>query len=250
MKTSDLRDRLSRGVLIFDGGFGTELYRRNFFVNTSYEELCLTAPATVAAIHQSYVEAGAEVLTTNTYNANAAALGQFGIADRTAAVNQAAVSIARKAAAGKPGILVAGSVGPAADAKTAAAIAEQASVLAQSGADLLIFESLSSAAELRNALAALPEKEGAYIVSFTFDAEAKLADRTGFTEIADALAAAPYPPAAFGLNCGTGPETTLAALEKIAGKTTLPLVVQPGAGVPKSVDRRFMNMTSPEYFTT
>ena len=250
MKTLELRERLKAGVLIFDGGFGTELYRRNFFVNTSYEELCLTSPATVAAIHQSYAEAGAEVLTTNTYNANAAALGQFGIADRMAKINQAAVSIARKAAAGRPEILIAGSIGPAAEPKVAAAIVEQAAVLMNSGADFLIFESLSSLAELKNALAALPAQDDAYIVSFTLDADAKLSDGAGFGEIVQTLRSASRAPAALGLNCGTGPETTLSALEKIAGEATLPLVVQPGAGVPKSVDRRFMNMTSPEYFTT
>ena len=73
MKNVDLRQKL-QNVLIFDGGFGTELYRRNFFVNTSYDDLCLTSPEVVASIHQSYADAGAEVLTTNTYNANAAAL--------------------------------------------------------------------------------------------------------------------------------------------------------------------------------
>ena len=249
MKNSELQKRLQESILIFDGGFGTELYRRNFFVNTSYDDLNITAPETVSAIHQAYVDAGAEVLTTNTYNANAAALKQFGIADRAAQINHAAVAAARKAAAGKPEILIAGSIGPAKSA-SGAAIAEQAEFLRQGGADFLIFESISSAEELQTALSALPEKEIAYVTSFVFDSEARLADGTNFTAILELVNAAEIPPAAIGLNCGTGPETTLAALEKIAHRSGYPLITQPGSGVPKNVDNRFMQMTTPEYFTT
>lgn len=248
MKNVDLRQKL-QNVLIFDGGFGTELYRRNFFVNTSYDDLCLTSPEVVASIHQSYADAGAEVLTTNTYNANAAALQQFGIADRMGKINQAAVAIARKAAAGKPEILIAGSIGPA-KSKIANAVAEQAAVLQNSGADFLIFESISGMEELSTAINAVPSKDIAWIPSFVLDSEGKLADGSDFRMITNALSQTKYPPAAIGLNCGNGPETTLAALEKIIRQTTLPVVVQPGSGVPKSVDNRFMQMTTPEYFTT
>ena len=70
MKSGELLQKLKNEILIFDGGFGTELYRRNFFINTSYDYLCITASSVVLAIHQAYVDAGAEVLTTNTYSAN------------------------------------------------------------------------------------------------------------------------------------------------------------------------------------
>lgn len=248
MKILELQKRLLANILIFDGGFGTELYRRNFFVNTSYDDLCLNSPAVVTSIHQSYVDAGAEVLTTNTYNANAVSLQQFGIADRTAKINQAAVSIARKAAAGKPEILIAGSIGPAKN-KSAAAIAEQAVFLRDAGADFLIFESISSLEELRNAIKSFPG-DIACVTSFVMDNEALLADGSDFEAILRTLDEAPYAPDALGINCGNGPETTLAALEKIVRKTTLPIITQPGSGIPKSVDNRFMQMTTPEYFTT
>ena len=114
MKPKSLSAQLADRVVIFDGGFGTELYRRNFFVNTSYDDLNLSRPEAVTAIHQSYVDAGVDVLTTNTYNANSFCLSQFGLADRAERINQAAVALARKAAAGHPEILVAGSIGPAA----------------------------------------------------------------------------------------------------------------------------------------
>jgi len=104
--------------------------------------------------------------------------------------------------------------------------------------------------ELSTAINAVPSKDIAWIPSFVLDSEGKLADGSDFRMITNALSQAGYPPAAIGLNCGNGPETTLAALEKIIRQTTLPVVVQPGSGVPKSVDNRFMQMTTPEYFTT
>ncbi|MBQ4328448.1 MAG: bifunctional homocysteine S-methyltransferase/methylenetetrahydrofolate reductase [Lentisphaeria bacterium] len=248
MKIGDLRQRLLKDILIFDGGFGSELYRKNFFVNTSYDDLCLSAPAPVTAIHQAYAEAGAEVLTTNTYNANALALQQFGIADRTKKINQAAVAIARKAAAGKPEILIAGSIGPA-KAKTAAAIAEQAEILRDYGADFLIFESISSIEELASAVNAFPG-EIPCVTSFVLNDDALLSDGGTFEDILAQLANAPYAPDAIGINCGNGPETTLNALEKIIRKSDYPVITQPGSGIPRSVDNRFMQMTTPEYFTT
>ncbi len=247
MKSGDLRQKL-QNILIFDGGFGTELYRRNFFVNTSYDDLCLSAPATVAAIHQAYVDAGAEVLTTNTYNANAVNLQQFGIADRAEKINHAAVAIARKAAAGKPEVLIAGSIGPAKSA-SCRAIADQARFLESGGADFLIFESISSLEELESALGAVSGNI-AFVTSFVFDGDGKLADGSDFASICAVLEKAQFAPDAIGLNCGTGPETTLAALEKIIRQTELPVITQPGSGVPKNVDNRFMQMTTPEYFTT
>ncbi|MCI5779785.1 MAG: bifunctional homocysteine S-methyltransferase/methylenetetrahydrofolate reductase [Lentisphaeria bacterium] len=251
MKRETLSAALAARVVIFDGGFGTELYRRNFFVNTSYDDLNLSNAAAVAAIHQSYVDAGAEVLTTNTYNANSFCLSQFGLAERSARINQAAVALARKAAAGRPGILVAGSIGPAAaGAGAVAAIREQIAELQKSGADFLIFESLDTLDKLRHTLTALADTACEWVPSFTLDAEAKLADGGSVTEIAALLRSSPVPPTAFGLNCGAGPETTLAAMEKAVKQLDLPFIVQPGAGAPRSVDNRMLAMTSPEYFTT
>ena len=75
-----LKKLLERGIVIFDGAMGTEIYRRNFFVNASYEQLCLSAPNIIRDIHRSYLDAGAEVLTTDSFNANARRLGRFGLA--------------------------------------------------------------------------------------------------------------------------------------------------------------------------
>ena len=105
-----LQQKLAESLTIFDGAIGTEIYRRNFFVNASFEQLNLTAPDVILDIHHQYLKAGAEVLTTNTYNANSRRLAKFGLSEQTEAINRAGVKLAREAAAGKA--LVAASVGP------------------------------------------------------------------------------------------------------------------------------------------
>ena len=251
MEKLNFSQRLASGVLVFDGGFGTELYRRNFFVNTSYDNLVLTEPAVVTAIHQAYVDAGADVLTTNTYSANKIALARFGLAEKVEEINFAAVALAKKAAAGRENILIAGSIGPVSGDTTdqrVSAIAEQASALISGGADFLIFESISNLNDLQDILKATSGLDLPWMPSFVFDAAGKLADGNDFTSVIPELKN--HTPAAFGINCGTGPETTFDSVKTIIPHLCWPLIVQPGAGVPKNVDNRFMPMTTPEYFTT
>jgi homocysteine S-methyltransferase len=102
MTSSEFTELLAKKILIFDGAYGTELYRKNFFVNTNYDNLNITNPDVISSICQAYVEAGVDVLTTNTYSANTLHLGRFGLAESTEKINIAAVALAKKAAAGKP----------------------------------------------------------------------------------------------------------------------------------------------------
>jgi homocysteine S-methyltransferase len=249
-----LRDR----VVIFDGGMGTEIYKRNFFVNTCFDDLCLTAPQIIGEIHRAYAEAGAEVLTANSFGANANKLGKFGLRDKMAAINAAAVRLAREA--GSAGTLVAGSVGPIGeipfdgritDAKIVDLLAEQAAALTAAGADFLVFETLPSAADAEFAAAAagaIPDIP--YVLSFSIDRNGESAKGEDLSTLLAVATAAARPPAAIGLNCGVGPEGILAGLEKLMALTNLPVVVQPNAGIPKSVDGRFIYMASPEYMAT
>lgn len=254
MKSGELLQKLKNEILIFDGGFGTELYRRNFFINTSYDYLCITASSVVLAIHQAYVDAGAEVLTTNTYSANPLKLAQFGLADQTENINKAAVDLAKKAAAGNPHILIAGSIGPlphdTADEEAVNALQRQVSAQIQAGIDFLIFESISNLPDLQWVIRAIRDQNTAWIPSFVFNQDGVLADGSGIDEILQTLQQASVPVEAVGLNCGTGPDDTLTALQKIIGKIPVPVIVQPGAGTPRNIDNRFMPMASPEYFTT
>ena len=139
-----LSELLASGLVIFDGAIGTEIYRRNFFVNASYEQLNLTRKDVILDIHKQYISAGAEVITTNTFNANARRLGKFGIADQTVTINRSGVAIAREAAGEK--ILVAGSIGPVGEPESPSdtrtrtqLLKEQISGLTES--DFILFES-------------------------------------------------------------------------------------------------------------
>lgn len=257
--TDMLKKRLEEKILIFDGATGTEIYRRNFFINTSYESLCLSAPNVVREIHQSYKDAGAEVLTTNSYGANFNKLNKFGLGDKVAEINRAAVKLAREIAGNE--LLVAASVGPAGELppavaadinKVASILEEQISVLMAEGADFILFESLSGLRDLECALKAIEQlgQDIPFVVSFALDRNAE--SKTGETaaRLLDVLEKSKVQPTAVGLNCGTGPEPMLSSLEILMPICHYPVIAQPNAGVPKSVEGRMMYMSSPEYFTT
>lgn len=256
MSVDKLTARLRREVLIFDGAMGTELYRRHFFINTSFENLVLSSPETVCAIHQSYIDAGCDVLTSNTYNANVNKLGHFGLSDRVGDICRAAVALARECAG--PDTLIAGSVGPAGERTPACAALSDAEIvglpareLAAAGADFILFESLGSVAAVRAAVSAAETFDLPYVLSMVLAADGRgIGSGDEFAAMLAAVMAAARPPAALGLNCGQGPEATLKAFEHVAALSALPWIIQPNAGEPKKVDNRTMYMNSPEYFTT
>lgn len=254
-----LKEALENKVLVFDGAMGTEIYRKNFFVNTSYENLCVSNPKVIGEIHRSYLEAGAEVLTANSYGANFNKLAKFGLAERLEEINRAAVRLAKEAADGKA--LVAASVGPIGDIpkgmtcpedKAVGIIAGQIRALASEGPDFILFETLRSLSDVKISLAALGivAPEMPFMVSVQVDREARTQSGDEVPAILECLSASPLQPSAFGINCGSGPEAMLSAYEKFAHDCPYPVVIQPNAGAPKNVDNRMIYMSSPEYFTT
>lgn len=254
MKSGELNRRLKDGILIFDGAFGTELYRRNFFVNTSYEGLSLTNQKIILSIHQAYLDAGCDVLTTNTYHANEIDLAEYGLAEKMAEINETGVRLAREAAAARTDTLIAASIGPlpktASLSDSAKALTAQIDALIRGGADFILFESISCLSDLKLILFVWNHPDFVWVPSFVFDENGLLADGAGIADILALLKTIKYQPDALGLNCGKGPETTLSALQNIMPLITLPVIVQPAAGIPKKVDNRLMAMTTPEYFTT
>ena len=108
--STTLTELLVAGTVIFDGAMGTELYKRNHFLNTCFDELCLKDPATVRAVHEASKKAGAEVLTTNSFGANRYKLADHLLADQTRDIAAASAKIAREVAGNQ--LLVAGSIGP------------------------------------------------------------------------------------------------------------------------------------------
>src|SRR5918992_6228636 len=106
-----LRDLIADNrVHVLDGAMGTMLYNRGMFVNVCYDELSLSQPALVQEVHEAYVQAGAEILETNTFGANPVKLSSYGLDDDTEVINRSAAVLARQAARGKA--LVVGAIGP------------------------------------------------------------------------------------------------------------------------------------------
>lgn len=247
-----LQERLSAKTVIFDGAMGTELYKRNFFVNVSYENLCLTAPKVIQEIHTAYKDAGAEVLTANSYGANFTNLSKFGLGDKVDEINTASVKLARKIAG--DALMVAGSVGPVDienDEEAVDMLSSQVKALYEAGADFIIFETLSNKNDIERVLACVGKNgEFPYVLSCVFNIDGNLKDGTQAEIIFEMLAKAAYPPTAFGMNCGLGPDEMLTAFEKVAKISPYPVIVQPNAGLPKNVGGRTIAMCSPEYFTT
>ncbi len=251
------KNRLQEQVLIFDGAMGTELYKHNVFVNVAFEELSLSSPDLIRDIHKSYVDAGADVLTTNTYGANANKLSRFGLHDKMADINRAAVKLAREA--GNEDTLVGGSVGPVGDInfkeglepeRIVKLLTEQARTLESAGVDFIIFETLPSLRDTEFAIQVAANLEGPYVLSFAVDRHCESAKGEPIQRLLQTIKGIDRKPVALGLNCGNGPEPMLNALEIMLQAADYPVIVEPNAGLPKNIDNRVIYMTSPEYFTT
>ncbi|MBC7352234.1 MAG: bifunctional homocysteine S-methyltransferase/methylenetetrahydrofolate reductase [Thermogutta sp.] len=245
---------LAQGVVVFDGAMGTEIYRHHVFTNRCFDELNLSDPKLIRKIHQSYCEAGAEVLTTNTFGANRETLAKYGLAEQVRAINQAGAQIARQVAdaADRP-VYVAGSIGPLPTLPQNEEVLwqmiwEQVDALVEGGVDFIIFETQPSRQALELCAAAMRERPG---VPFILSAAVYEDGETASGETVQRLFA-PLPegypePLAWGLNCGSGPHGLLGAVEQAVRILRKPLVVQPNAGIPKEVEHRRIYLCSPEY---
>jgi len=249
-------DALARGVLVFDGAMGTEIYRHHVFTNRSFDELCLSDPKLIETIHRDYCEAGADVLTTNTFGAQRLNLEKYGLADKAREINRAGATLARRVAdaADRP-VLVAGSIGPLAtqwQSETAIEemIAEQVAALWDGGADFILFETQPSRAAIQQCAAALRRQpEVPFILSCMVAGQGESVAGEPIEHLLAPLPDGVPQPIAWGLNCGTGPDGLLSAVERAVRAIALPLVVQPNAGIPREVDHRRIYFCSPEYLT-
>ncbi len=262
---SPLQNMFANRTVLCDGAMGTTLYARGIFINLCYDELNLSQPQLIRSVHEEYLQAGAEIIETNTFGANSFRLRRHGLADQTRAINLAGARLAREAALQisekqATQIYVAGSIGPLgttleplgqtslADAR--AAFAEQIHALAEGGVDLLILETMTALQEVHQAILAaravaphLP-----VIVMVTVDDEANCLD--GSTPETAAALLTEWGADAIGCNCSSGPVTVLSAIERMRAATSLPLAAMPNAGMPRSVEGRNIYLSSPEYMAS
>jgi methionine synthase I (cobalamin-dependent)/5,10-methylenetetrahydrofolate reductase len=254
-----LIEAVRSGVLVLDGAMGTQLYERGVLFNACFEELNVSRPELVSKVHEDYLRAGAQVIETNTYGANALRLEKHGLAPRVRELNAAGVRVARSAAAGNAYVVGAlgpsgyflGDAGPAGAedrAKVRAVFLEQARALLEAGVDALLIETMRQTPELRLAVeAAVEASEGRVpvIASASLNESGQMVEGTGAEEVA--RLAKEWGASIVGVNCSDGPMAVLAAAEKMA-LIGLPVLASPNAGLPRRVDERTLYVSTPEYF--
>ncbi len=252
---------LDERVLVLDGAMGTELYDHGVGFDRAFDGLNLSDPQLVRRIHRAYVDAGAMVLTTNTFGANRFRLQRAQLADQVPAINRAGVELARQAAATRPPHnrpLVAASIGPLGQplepigrlTRVAAkqAFVEQITALLDADPDLLILETFGDLTELALCAEAIAsvQPDAAFVAMATFTDEGKTLFGHKPEEVARTMLAAGA--AAVGANCSVGPQGLDVVLERMRRVPGARLCLSPNAGMPQLVEGRYVYVASPEYF--
>ena len=249
----DLLDELQSRVLCGDGAIGTLLLAAGIPLERCFEELCVTEPDRIETIHRQYVAAGARVIETNTFGANAVRLERFGLEGRVAEINRTAAHVALKASRDKD-VYVAGSVGPLGISGEEAAargidraycFREQIGALLESGVDLIVFETFMDFEEMEIAFRARKEiGAGLAICSFACASEGRIS--SGML-IEDAFAKLRTLGAqVVGVNCMNEPRGTVELLRRVPAE--YPISAYPNAGYPKYHEGRLIYHTTPDDF--
>jgi len=256
---ADFLARVKQSPVLCDGAMGTLLYAKGIFINRSYDELNLSQPDLIRGVHHEYLQAGAEVIETNTFGANSFRLARHSLADKVRDLNLAGVRLAREAAKSFD-VWVAGSVGPLGTrieplGKTSfqearEAFREQIAALVEGGVDLLILETFGYLEEIHQAILAAKDIKPSIplIAQVTIDEDGNCLDGSDPETFTPKLAE--WGADVIGCNCSVGPVAMLDAMERVRAATTLPLSAQPNAGIPRSVDGRNIYLCSPEYMAS
>lgn len=247
---------ISGGPVVTDGAWGTQLQQRGLPVGASADAWNLTQPEKVEEVARAYVEAGSQVIITNTFQAGRFALARHGLADKVAEINRAGVEISRRAADGRAHvfasigpsgvILMAGEVEPE---ELQAAFAEQARAMAEAGADAVVVETMSDPAEAKLAVAAARETGLPVVACMTFDSGANK-DRTmmGTTpeQAAEQLTEAGAD--VIGSNCGQGIAGFVEICRRLKAAADRPVWIKANAGLPELVDGQTVYTQTAEEF--
>jgi methionine synthase I (cobalamin-dependent)/5,10-methylenetetrahydrofolate reductase len=257
------------GTVLCDGAMGTMLYARGVFINRCYDELNLSQPEMVRAIHAEYLQAGAQVVETNTFGANAFRLEHFGLRDKVHDINVAGVKLARQCVEEirekqASEAFVAGAIGPLGVRleplgkvgldEARGAFEEQIRAMVDGGpgvgVDLLVIETMTSLTEAEQAIRAARQVAPGIrlLVMMTVDEDGNCLDGASAETAAAKLTG--WGADAIGCNCSAGPATVLSVIERMRPVTTLPLAAMPNAGIPRAVEGRTIYLTSPEYMAS
>ncbi len=259
MASSDFLARVKQSPVLCDGAMGTLLYSKGIFINRSYDELNLSQPDLIRGIHHEYLQAGAEIIETNTFGGNSFRLARHSLADKVDDINRAGVRLAREAAKSFD-VWVAGSVGPLGTrieplGKTSFqeardAFRQQIQTLLEGGVDLLMFETFGYLEEIHQALLAAKDVAPSLpiVAQVTIDEDGNCLDGSDPATFVPKLEE--WGADVIGCNCSVGPVAMLDAMERVRAATSLPIAAQPNAGIPRSVEGRNIYLCSPEYMAS
>ncbi|HEY2236179.1 MAG TPA: bifunctional homocysteine S-methyltransferase/methylenetetrahydrofolate reductase [Candidatus Angelobacter sp.] len=262
---NDLLTRLKQGAVLCDGAMGTLLYAKGVFINKCYDELNLTQPDLIRGIHQEYMNAGAEIIETNTFGGNSFRLARHGLGDKVEEVNRKGAELAREAADAfnlkkAANVLVAGSIGPlglrieplgkTSREEARASFRDQITALVAGGVDVLMLETFGYLEELHQAILAAREvaPDKLLVAQVTIDEDGNCLDGASPETFTTKLHE--WGPDVIGCNCSVGPVAMLEAIERIRRLTDKPLAAQPNAGIPRSIEGRNIYLCSPEYMAS
>jgi methionine synthase I (cobalamin-dependent)/5,10-methylenetetrahydrofolate reductase len=261
MTDSKFLDLISNRTILADGAMGTMLHAHGVGFDKCFDELNLTNPSAVADIHRAYIEAGAQLIITNTFGANRFKLAKHGLENKVVELSKAGVDLAKRVvSASFKDVLVAGDVGPLGvriapfgrvqPDQARAAFAEQIQALAEAGADLIVIETMSDLYEIKEAIKAARQVCNLPVVAsvtFTRDDRTVLGDDP--MKVARMLREASVD--VIGVNCSGGPAQLLRILKQMCQAVqdrSAKFWVKPNAGWPEQVGGRIMYPADAEYF--
>ena len=258
----DFNRRLKQGIIVVDGAMGTMLQKAGLKEGEGHEEWNLSHGKIITEIHRQYIEAGAELILTNTFGANPLRLKVHGLAPKMVEINITAVSLARKAielSFGRGDILIGGDIGPTGEFLEPVGsfslkdfydnFKAQVEALARGGVDLIVIETMTSLEEAEVCLKAAKESSLPVVVSLSFNKDAGGDDfhtmmGVGLESMVEKLSLAKAD--ALGVNCGLISLEMDEVITRLRKLTKLPLLAEPNAGLPKLVNGKTTYDLAPE----
>lgn len=255
-------------LLLFDGACGTNLQEIKIPDDAwqgcegCNELLNLTAPETIVALHQSFLDAGAMVLETNTFGASSIVLDEYDLGDQVVEINRAAVTNARAAIGDRAGCYVAGSVGPTTKLPSlghitveelSSSLAAQMRALVEAGVDALVIETCQDLLQVKTALVACFEvladvgREVPVLVSVTMERQGTMLVGSDVAAICATLE--PFPIFSLGLNCATGPADMVSHIRYLSHNWPGRISCMPNQGLPEVIDGKTFYPMTPDEFT-
>ena len=248
-------DFIKNNIALMDGAMGTEIYARGVFINTCYDELNLTNPKMIKEIHRSYIEAGADIIETNTFGANRIKLQKHSLKNKLHAINYQGAEMAREMAGEE--VYVAGSVGPLgerlepwgvlSEQEAREIYQEQAKPLIDGGVDVISLETFSDLHLIQQAILGIKEKYDIPLMAhMTIGDDGNSLFGTPPERLGVKMQQ--FGADIAGLNCSVGPKIMLDSIIKMIETVNVPVSVMPNAGIPQNVEGRNIYLATAEYF--